>query len=283
MKIAYLGDIVGAAGVRAACWAAGQVRASCGVDVVIANAENAAAGSGLTPEIYGKLKAAGIDGLTLGDHALKKRQIKATLETSSDLIRSANWPAGCWGRGAMVIRGSEGRPDVHVLMLMGRLFMTGPQADDPFACLDRYLARVPERACVLVEVHAEATSEKVALGWYASATGKVAAVVGSHTHVPTADARILTKPGSDDSIPGALHPFPGGTAYVTDLGMTGPDDSVLGRRVDRVLTYMTTATPAAFDVAEGNPAAHGVLIDIDVRTGLASGIQRFDAALPASR
>lgn len=286
MRIGYLGDIVGAAGMRTACWAAGHLREAHGVDVVIANAENAAAGSGLTPELYKKLKAAGIDGMTLGDHALKKRQIKATLETSGDLIRSANWPARCWGRGSMVVS-RDGLPDlpgggVHVLMLMGRLFMNGPQADDPFAALDRYLERVPDGSCVIVEVHAEATSEKVALGWYASGTGKVAAVLGSHTHVPTADARVLPKPGTDESLPGQLNPFPGGTAYVTDLGMTGPDDSVLGRRVDRVLTYMTTATPAPFDCAEGRPTAHGVLIEIHDRTGLALGIERLALALPDS-
>ncbi|MEM1446516.1 MAG: TIGR00282 family metallophosphoesterase [Planctomycetota bacterium] len=279
MRIAYLGDIVGAAGMRAACWAAGHLRERHGADVVVANAENASAGTGLTPELYKKLKAAGVDGMTLGDHALKKRQIQATLESADDLIRPMNWPARCWGRGAMVVQ-REGLPEVHVLMLMGRLFMNGPQADDPFACLDRYLERVPDGACVVVEIHAEATSEKVALGWYANATGKVAAVVGSHTHVPTADARVLPKPGTDVSLPGSPNPFPGGTAYVTDLGMTGPDDSVLGRRVDRVLTFMTTATPAAFDVAEGRPAAHGVLIDIDERTGKAGVIERFDEPMP---
>ncbi|MEM8495435.1 MAG: YmdB family metallophosphoesterase, partial [Planctomycetota bacterium] len=143
-----------------------------------------------------------------------------------------------------------------------------------------YLEGVPDGACVIVEIHAEATSEKVALGWYANATGRVAAVVGTHTHVPTADARVLPKPGTDVSLPGSPNPFPGGTAYVTDLGMTGPDDSVLGRRVDRVLTFMTTVTPAPFDVAEGRPAAHGVLIDVDERTGRASGIERFDLVMP---
>ncbi|MEM1097413.1 MAG: TIGR00282 family metallophosphoesterase [Planctomycetota bacterium] len=279
MRIAYLGDIVGAAGMRAACWATGHLREAHGADVVLANAENAAAGTGLTPELYRKLKAAGIDGMTLGDHALKKRQIQATLESAGDLIRPMNWPARCWGRGSMVVEREAGS-DVRVVMLMGRLFMNGPQADDPFAALDRYLEGVPDGACVIVEIHAEATSEKVALGWYANATGRVAAVVGTHTHVPTADARVLPKPGTDVSLPGSPNPFPGGTAYVTDLGMTGPDDSVLGRRVDRVLTFMTTATPAPFDVAEGRPAAHGVLIDVDERTGRASEIERFDLAMP---
>lgn len=289
MRIAYLGDIVGAAGTRAACWAAGHLKGELGVDVVIANAENAAAGSGLTPELYRKLKAAGVDGLTLGDHALKKRQVQHVLETEQDIIRPANWPSGCWGRGSMVLepKGVDVSPlpgaGVHVLVVMGRLFMNGPQADDPFACVDRWLERLPERACAIVEVHAEATSEKVALGWHANASGKVAAVVGTHTHVPTADARVLPSPGSagtDPSIPGVPNPFPGGTAYVTDLGMTGPADSVLGRRVDRVLRFMRTATPAAFDVAEGRPTAQGVLIEIDDRTGLARGIERWDAVLP---
>ncbi len=290
MRIAYLGDIVGAPGRLAATQAVPVLRREHGVDVVIANAENCAAGSGLTPDQYRKLKDAGFDGLTLGDHALKKQQIRHTLETAPDLIRSINWPTSCWGKGAMVIE-SNGQADVtktqgqlpggvHVVMVMGRLFMNGPQADDPFAAVDRYLEsikRVTPRPVVIVEIHAEATSEKVAMGWHLN--GRVAAVLGSHTHVPTADARILPKPGApgtDSSIPGSPNPFPGGTAYCTDLGMTGPDDSVLGRRVDRVLKFMTTATPAPFDVADASPAAHGVILDIHDTSGLATGIERFD-------
>lgn len=291
MRIAYLGDIVGHSGKKAAAAAVPVLREQHGVEFVIANAENAAAGSGLTPELYRKFKDAGIDAMTLGDHALKKQQIKHTLETAGDVIRAINWPTACWGKGAMVIEtgpGADGnpRPAIHVVMLMGRLFMNGPQADDPFAAADRYLEsikHVTPRPVVLFEVHAEATSEKIAMGWHLN--GRAAAVVGTHTHVPTADARILPKPGApgtDASIPGSPNPFPGGTAYCTDLGMTGPDDSVLGRRVDRVLKHMTTATPAPFDVADGRPAAHGVILDIDERSGLATAIQRFDWVLPAS-
>ncbi len=267
------------------------MREQHGVDLVVANAENCASGSGLTAEQYRKLKDAGVDGMTLGDHALKKQQIRHTLETAPDLIRAINWPAACWGKGAMVLerKTEEGTPlpTVHVVMVMGRLFMNGPQADDPFVAVDRYLDSIRDlmpRPVVIVEAHAEATSEKVALGWHLN--GRVAAVLGTHTHVPTADARLLPKPGSPDadaSIPGSPNPFPGGTAYCTDLGMTGPDDSVLGRRVDRVLRYMTTATPAPFDVAEGRPAAHGVILDIDERSGLATAIERFDRPADVTR
>ncbi len=295
MRIGYLGDIVGHPGRLAAAHAVKVMREERGVEVVIANAENAANGSGLTPELYKKFKDAGIDGMTLGDHAFKKQQIKHTLETAGDLVRAINWPRGCWGKGAMVVGpgadegvtpGNQKRPGVHVVMVMGRLFMNAQQADDPFAAVDRYLesiAQVNPQPIVIVEVHAEATSEKVALGWHLN--GRVAAVLGTHTHVPTADARVLPKPGAagtDASIPGSPNPFPGGTAYCTDLGMTGPDDSVLGRRVDRVLKYMTTATPAPFDVAEGRPAAHGVILDIDERSGLSTAVERFDLPLPGS-
>ena len=259
------------------------LREDHGVDLVIANAENVANGSGITPEQYQKLRAAGVDGMTLGDHAFRKQQIKHTLGEADRLIRPVNLPARAWGRGVMRLPHptDAAGPDVVVCTVMCRLFMNSLQADDPFAAIDRLLEDLRKQppAIVILEVHGEATSEKVALGWHAN--GRVAAVVGSHTHVPTADARLLPPPGSDLSIPrpaDALRPAgsgPHGTAYVTDLGMTGARDSVLGRRVDRVVHHMSSGLPAAFDVAEARPEVHGVIIDLDETSRLATGIQRI--------
>ncbi|MBB6429652.1 TIGR00282 family metallophosphoesterase [Algisphaera agarilytica] len=281
MRIAYLGDIVGTSGRQALTQQVKTLREQHGADLVIANAENIANGSGITPEQHKKLSAAGVDGMTLGDHAFRKQQIKNTLNTVDNLIRPINLPGQAWGKGYMRLPSPiEGGPDVVVVMIMCRLFMNSVQADDPFAALDRFLESLRSQppAIVIAEIHGEATSEKIAFGWHAN--GRVAAVLGSHTHVPTADHRILPSPGSDPSIPGA--PVPGlgkGTAYVTDLGMTGPQDSVLGRRVDRVVHHMSTGLPAAFDVAEGNPEVQGVLVDIDPVSRLATHIERV--ALPA--
>lgn len=287
MRIAYLGDIVGTPGRQALTQQVATLRQQHGADLVIANAENIANGSGITPEQYKKLCAAGVDGMTLGDHAFRKQQIKNTLNDAPNLIRPINLPGRAWGKGYMRLAspaqgGASGGPEVVVVMVMCRLFMNSVQADDPFAAIDRFLESLEkqggERPIVIVEIHGEATSEKVAVGWHAN--GRVAAVLGSHTHVPTADHRILPTPGSDLSLPGTPRPASGGgTAYVTDLGMTGPQDSVLGRRVDRVVHHMSTGLPAAFDVAEGNPVVQGVLIDIDPATRLATAIERV--ALPA--
>lgn len=284
MRIAYFGDIVGTPGRFALTQQLPRVREQYGADVVIVNAENIANGSGITPEQYKKLCDAGVDGMTLGDHAFRKQQIARTLGEAGNLIRPINLPGRAWGKGWMKIapRG-EGLPPVVVVMVMGRLFMNSVQADDPFAALDRVLESLRhEQAVVIVEMHCEATSEKVAMGWHAN--GRVAAVLGSHTHVPTADARVLPQPGSEPTIPahGDLLPDAqsplvgdGGTAYVTDLGMTGPQDSVLGRRADRVLHHMSTGLPAAFDVAEANPVVQGVLLEVNPQTRLTTRIERL--------
>ncbi|MEM1107632.1 MAG: TIGR00282 family metallophosphoesterase [Planctomycetota bacterium] len=283
MRIAYLGDIVGTPGRQALTQQVKTLREQHGADLVIANAENIANGSGITPEQHKKLCAAGVDGMTLGDHAFRKQQIKNTLNTADNLIRPINLPRPAWGKGYMRLASPvENGPDVVVVMVMCRLFMNSVQADDPFAAIDRFLESLAKQGgtppIVIVEIHGEATSEKIAVGWHAN--GRVAAVLGSHTHVPTADHRILPTPGSDPSLPGTPQPGLGkGTAYVTDLGMTGPQDSVLGRRVDRVVHHMSTGLPAAFDVAEGNPVVQGVIIDIDPATRLATAIERV--ALPA--
>lgn len=283
IKIAILGDIVGTAGRQAAMAAASTLRASHGAQVVIANAENAADGSGLTPTLYNKLKEAGIDGMTLGDHAFRKNQIYATLDSAADIIRPLNLPAKARGRGVMHLQASDdqGKPvTVRVVTLIGQLFISNMRGSDAFKTIDELLATPSphENTITLVEMHAEATSEKVAMGWHLN--GRVACVFGSHTHVPTADERLLPKPTPDDiSIPGEPWVGKGATAYVTDLGMTGPYDSVLGRRADRVVKHLTTGMPTAFDCAESNARACGILLTADPATGLATEVQRIDLPL----
>ena len=269
IRIVMLGDIVGRPGRVAVAQQIPVIRQRWNPDLILANAENAANGTGLTPDLYRKLRDSGVDGITLGDHWVKKQQICETLERERDIIRPANLPAGAKGRGWMSvpIPPRDGRPprNLYVITVLGRVFMHQP-IDDPFACVERVLREIPEREpIVLVEIHAEATSEKQAIGWQFN--GRVSAVIGTHTHVQTADERILTVPGS---------PLVGGTAYMSDLGMCGPQESILGREIDKVLTHMLTAMPAPFDVAEGDPRVCGVCIDIDEKTTRAVAIERFE-------
>lgn len=272
MRIALLGDIVGAPGRQAVAAAIPRLRGEKKVDYIVSNSENAADGAGLTAELHRKIRDCGVDGQTLGDHAFRRHQVQAALERESDLIRPANLPALAWGKGAMKLE-RPGLPPIFVITVLGRVFMEKIQGNDPFACVDQWLKTLPARAIALIEIHAEATSEKAAMGWHFN--GRAACVFGTHTHVPTADERILTKPGIDDSIPGAINPFKGGTAFVTDLGMCGPIDSILGRRPDRVVKHMTTGMPAVYDVAFGKPTAQGVIVEVDAGSGLATGIERF--------
>ena len=259
LRVVMLGDIVGQPGRLAVAQLVPTIRQRWQPDLIIANAENAAGGSGLMPEQYAKLSDAGIDAFTLGDHVYKRAQIVPTLETQANIIRPANLPAGAKGRRWMQLAVPR-LPGVSLFVttVLGRIFINLP-ANDPFATIDEVLSELPAvDPLVLVEVHAEATSEKQAMGWYLD--GRVAAVVGTHTHVATADARIL----------------PHGTGYITDLGMTGPQESVLGRRIDRVLTHMTTSMPAPFDVAEGDPRVCGVFLEIDPKSRRTTHIERIE-------
>ena len=275
LRIVFLGDIVGGPGCKAVTQLVPVIRERWNPGLVIANAENAANGTGLTPELYKKLCGRGIDAITLGDHVYKKKQIVQALQSESNIIRPANLSGGAVGKRWMCVRpntdnGGAG-PGVYVVTVLGRIFMNMP-ANDPFAAVDAILDEIPERdPIVIVEVHAEATSEKIAMGWHLN--GRVTAVVGTHTHTPTADARIL--PAQVDGT-GTLSPGAGGTAYISDLGMTGPHDSVLGRRADRVVAHMTTNMPFPFDVAEGNPRVQGVVIDIDLTSKRATAIEAID-------
>ncbi|MCE9592444.1 MAG: TIGR00282 family metallophosphoesterase [Planctomycetes bacterium] len=260
LRVVMLGDIVGRPGRLAVAQQVPVIRERWKPDLILANVENTSNGTGLTPEHYARLKDAGLNGMTLGDHCFKKVQIVETLDTAGDIIRPFNLPLGARGKGWMRIPfpGNPAR-GLFVVTVLGRIFMHNMPADDPFAAVERALKEFTEKdPIVIVEIHAEATSEKMAVGWQFN--GRVAAVLGSHTHIATADARVLSH----------------GTAYITDLGMSGPWDSVLGRDIDKVLSRMITAMPAPFDVAEGDPRVCGVCIDIDEKTGLATAIERIE-------
>ena len=227
------------------------------VDCVIANAENAAGGSGLTPQIYTKLLKYGVNLVTLGDHTYRKRDIIETLDNSDCLVRPANLSAQAAGKTWAAYTTSNG-VNVAVVTLLGRLYMNLP-SDNPFATIDRMLSGVIPKDIniVVVEMHAEASSEKIAMGW--SLDGRVSAVIGTHTHVTTADETVL----------------PGGTAYITDLGMTGPHRSVLGRSIDPVVKSLTTQMPYAYGIATEDLRINGVLIGVDSASGRASDITRI--------
>ncbi len=268
-----LGDIVGDCGVRAVEQQVAEVRKRWRPHLIIANAENAAGGSGLTPTLYKRLCAAGIDGITLGDHALRKAQIVNTLKTEANIIRPANLPEQVVGHRWMKLNAGSNRPGVYVLTVLGRLFMDKLPTADPFLCVDEILKQLPRDAIVVVEAHAEVTSEKQAIAWHVN--GRAALVAGTHTHVATADARILPV-----DVPGmATFDRPtrgGGTAYITDLGMCGPHTSVIGRRVDQVLRRMITAMPTPMDPANEDPRICGVFVEIDEQSRLATAIERIE-------
>jgi metallophosphoesterase (TIGR00282 family) len=254
MRILFVGDIVGPPGVTFLKRALPVLIAADGLDLVIANAENAADGSGLTSGLYHQLREAGVDLVTMGDHVYKKQSITATLTKETRICRPANFPPEAPGRAVAVAPARDGTL-VAALCLLGRTFMR--PVDCPFHAADRVLAELAAQArCIVVDVHAEATADKYLLGHHLK--GRVSAVLGTHTHVPTADEQIL----------------PGGTAFISDVGMTGPYESILGRRIDRVLSTAVTFVPCAFDVASGDPRLSGAVVDIDATTGQATSIRR---------
>lgn len=252
LKVLYIGDIVGSPGRRIFARLIPRLRREWKLDAVIANAENSAAGRGLTPTLAEELFAAGADLLTLGDHAWDQKEILPYLDREPRIIRPANFAPGCPGKGWGAIDLPDGTR-LHVLSLIGRVFM--PPADCPFRTADAMLQQI-RSPLVFTEIHAEATSEKIAIGRYLD--GRVTSVVGTHTHVQTSDDTLLPK----------------GTAYLTDLGMTGPKDSVIGRDLDSVLKKFLTGLPSRFEVAGNDVAMEGALITVDPATGRASAIKR---------
>ncbi|MFH0754327.1 MAG: TIGR00282 family metallophosphoesterase [Candidatus Omnitrophota bacterium] len=253
MKILFLGDIVGNSGREAFAKHVPGMRRNDGVDVVIANAENAAGGSGITENVARELFSFGCDVITLGDHVWDKREVYYFLNASGNIVRPANFVSQAPGRGVCVIEVKGVR--IAVVTLLGRTFMKY-LTDCPFRALDAVLGNLTGVQVVVVDMHAEATSEKVAMGWYAD--GRVSAVLGTHTHIQTADEKILPK----------------GTAYITDAGMTGPYDSVIGQIKERIIDRYLTGMPNKFEVSSTPATLCGVIVDVDPATGRALSIVR---------
>ncbi len=254
MRILMIGDIVGKPGMKLTCQAVPLLREREHLDLVIANAENAADGSGLSPSQYKRLIAAGVDCITLGDHIYKRSEIVSTLQSESNVVRPANFPAVSPGKTWTTVTTAKGIP-VAVFCLLGRVFMR--PVDCPWSAAEKVLAEIPPEVKVrMLDFHAEATSDKQLMGRFLD--GRVSAVLGTHTHVATADEQI----------------FPGGTAFQCDVGMTGPYESILGRRIDRVLATTLTFQPTMFDVATEDVRLSGSWVDIDEETGRATAIRR---------
>ncbi len=257
MKLFFLGDIIGKPGRDIIGNKLKDFRKERPIDLVIANAENAAGGSGITVGIFRELLSYGIDCITLGDHAYKQKEIIPILNTDHRIVRPGNYPDGAPGRGWTVVATAAG-VKVAVISLIGRTFMK--PVDCPLHRADAILAQIaesePEIRIIFVDFHAEATSDKQLIGRYLD--GRVSAVLGTHTHVATADEQI----------------FPGGTAFQCDVGMCGPFNSIIGRRYDRVLEHSLTFKPSMFDVARGETRINGTEVEIDPETGRATGIER---------
>ena len=257
MRVLFFGDIVGRPGRTALATHLPSLQRRFEPDLVLANAENAAGGTGLTPEIAEELLDLGLDALTLGNHAWAKREIIEYLNENHRVLRPLNFPASPPGVGSCILQGRDGN-SLGLISLHGRVFfLTHP--DDPFSAGLAEARRMRSAGvnCILVDFHAEATSEKAALGWYLD--GEVSAVLGTHTHVQTADERIL----------------PGGTAYITDIGMTGPVDSIIGVSVELALERFLTQMPVRFSSATGPAQVAGVALTLDNSTGRAAGIERI--------
>jgi 2',3'-cyclic-nucleotide 2'-phosphodiesterase len=253
MNILFIGDVFASPGRRIVADHLQDIVETNRIDLTIANAENAAGGFGLTPSIAEELFGLGLDVLTSGNHVWDKREVYDYLGRQPRLLRPANYPEAP-GQGAIVWRARNG-VECAVLNLQGRTYMA--PTDCPFRKADQILGALdPPIKVRFVDIHAEATSEKIALGWYLD--GRVSAVIGTHTHVPTADTRIL----------------PGGTAYQTDCGMTGPYDSVIGVQTDIIVQRFLTGLPVRMEAARQNPELHAVIVDVDEASGKARAIRR---------
>ncbi|HEY82143.1 MAG TPA: TIGR00282 family metallophosphoesterase [Dehalococcoidia bacterium] len=250
MKILTIGDVIGQPGRQAVHRLLPDLRRELGLDMVIANAENAAGGFGLTSAVARELMEAGVDVLTSGNHIWAQKEIIEHLDGEMPLLRPLNYPPGVPGRGYLI------QGQVMVVNLMGRVFMR--ELDCPFRAMDKLLSELtPRPPVVIVDFHAEATSEKVAMGRYLD--GRVSAVLGTHTHVGTIDAQIL----------------PEGTAYVTDIGMTGPTDSIIGDSVEGVLRRFLTGLPHRLSVGKGKPVFNGIMVEVAEDSGRAVKIERI--------
>ena len=255
MRILFIGDIVGKSGRDVLRRGLRPLIDHFGVEFVIANVENAAAGFGITKDIGDAILDWGVEVMTSGNHIWDKKEVLDYIPTEPRLLRPANYPAGVPGRGAYVAQTGDGRA-VGVINAMGRVFMLN--IDDPFQVVLREIEAMRAKTkIIIVDFHAEATSEKIAMGWHLD--GKVTLVVGTHTHVQTADERIL----------------PNGTAYLTDAGMTGPHDSIIGMEREPALARFLNGMPSRFEPATGNPRVNGVIVDADDKTGRALAVRRI--------
>lgn len=255
VRVILIGDIVGKPGLEIACQAFEKLRRFGSIDVIIANAENAADGAGLTISQYKKLVESGVDAITLGDHIYKKKEIATVLQEQRNIVKPANFPATAPGLDHCIIRARCG-VDVAVVSVLGRVFMR--PVDCPFTAADRVLQSIPDGCKIRIcDIHAEATSDKQTMGRYLD--GRVSAVLGTHTHVPTADECILPK----------------GTAFQCDVGMTGPYESILGRAIEPVINTTLSFDPNSFHVATDDVRLSGTMVDIDPATGRALQISRL--------
>lgn len=255
MKILLIGDIVGKPGKTIVQRALPGLRVEAGLDFIVANAENIAGGSGITPKIYRELKAAGVDCVTMGDHIYRRSEIDSLLNDQHQIVKPANFPRSAPGRDWAIVPAANG-VQVAVFSLLGRLFMR--PVDCPWTRADQILQELPTDVRVrVVDFHAEATSEKQLMGRYLD--GRVSAVLGTHTHVATADEQI----------------FPGGTAFQCDVGMTGPFESILGREIHRVMHTTITFRPTFFQVAKQDVRLGATIVEVDPDTGRATGIRRL--------
>lgn len=260
MKVLLVGDIVGRPGRMALARVATRYKADGRADVVVANAENSAAGRGITAALAEELFAAGADVLTMGDHVWDQREAAAYVDREPRIIRALNLPPGCPGRGFTTLSTAHGA--LTIVQLMGRTFMNNV-VDCPFRAIDEWLKKQSRSGqMIVVDMHAEATSEKVAMGKFLD--GRVSAVVGTHTHIQTADDAVTAK----------------GTAYLTDLGMTGPCDSVIGRVTESILTRFLTGMPTKFEIATNDVRLHGALVTLDPASGRALKIKRVEEIIP---
>jgi metallophosphoesterase (TIGR00282 family) len=259
VRILFIGDIVGRPGRELVRRGLATLVDHNQIDFVIANAENSAAGFGITREIGEQLLDWGVEVMTSGNHIWDKKEALNYIGIEPRLLRPANYPAGVPGNGSYLARTRHGE-SIGVINIMGRVFMLN--IDDPFTVVEREIDKLRDRTrTIFVDFHAEATSEKIAMGWHLD--GKVSAVVGTHTHVQTADERILPK----------------GTAYLTDVGMTGPHDSIIGVEIEPALGRFLNALPARFETATGNPRLNAVVIETDPATGLAVDIERLSVGV----
>ena len=261
MRILFIGDIVGNPGRKATVEFLKEINKSATTyDFIVANGENAAGGKGITFEIVDQLLASGVTAITTGNHVWDNKDIFDFIDTTPQLIRPANYPTDILGKGSTIVSSVDGDKKLGVINLAGQIFMN--RYENPFHVLDSILTDVKaETPFAILDFHAEATSEKIAMGWHAD--GKMGAVIGTHTHVQTADERILPK----------------GTAYITDVGMTGPHDSVIGSKKEPVVESFLTMMPTRFVVAKDNIRLNAVDIELDDNTGLAQNIQRIQYKL----